>query len=756
MKGKLFFLVMLLCISNLLFVSASSWEGIASRSRYGELPSSGYYAASNSFERNTLIKVVNKTTGKETTVLVTDRLDNPGLFLLLSEDAAEDIGIQQNQIVRVEVSIAQSEVGSIAGMIDEPAFHPDPEINPTAAIRDIDPEIEASIEGEEAVVDETSQEESSPPEEVLLEMSEVALAPKEPIYEFEQPEAPVEPKVKEKPKGEEEPEATEATSSEEEKKEEEARFLGTEHLSQMSESKFMPIGMLPLPEKPEPSVSDGGVAESTLPTINAIEPESREEPRLVELSTPFEPVLPEITKKVEAETVLEGFDALDLRQAPEEQSIEVPGIDSPSEPERPDRELKPNTVALEPMPMMDVEEVEIPDALSLPAEPLEEEKAAIVKETEKPAEEADAEETPPKENVKPEVEETPKVAMLPELVAAPEIPSDLEEAIPAEAVEQPELPPTEEQPKEATALPEAEAPEIAEPTEEHEAPEKPSEPQAIEKPKTEEEVVTEIPEIETVSPPQAVEPPTGPIASGEDTPVEVLPTPDIAIAPDIAEVPGAPTTQEPSGFLPTPDDMPASRSEPEVHEVPEVAMVEEEKTTETRPDIFPKDATIVFTPAEKRPPKPEEIPEPADKPEREPAQPDVDTEKQQPQKKNVSPSAEKAETTTASGRTPDERARATETAETVATAALDFPTTSNLESNSYYIQLASYSETARVKELMRTLSPTYPVTVYTPDMAAAQRLYKVLLGPLNQDESGSMLFTFRSNGYSDAFVRKGE
>ena len=52
------------------------------------------------------------------------------------------------------------------------------------------------------------------------------------------------------------------------------------------------------------------------------------------------------------------------------------------------------------------------------------------------------------------------------------------------------------------------------------------------------------------------------------------------------------------------------------------------------------------------------------------------------------------------------------------------------------------------------LAETYPVTVYLSE-SADRPIYKVLLGPLNQDESGALLYQFRTKGYPDAFVRKG-
>jgi len=46
------------------------------------------------------------------------------------------------------------------------------------------------------------------------------------------------------------------------------------------------------------------------------------------------------------------------------------------------------------------------------------------------------------------------------------------------------------------------------------------------------------------------------------------------------------------------------------------------------------------------------------------------------------------------------------------------------------------------------------VTLYVEERAAAAP-YKLMIGPLNEDESGTLLYTFTSQGFRDAFVRKG-
>ena len=80
--------------------------------------------------------------------------------------------------------------------------------------------------------------------------------------------------------------------------------------------------------------------------------------------------------------------------------------------------------------------------------------------------------------------------------------------------------------------------------------------------------------------------------------------------------------------------------------------------------------------------------------------------------------------------------------------------TTKLKKGSYYLQLGAYDEEFSAKDLAVTLAVKYPVTVLVrgkPEKSS----YKVMVGPLNQDEGGSLLFNFRSKGFTGAFLRKG-
>jgi len=111
----------------------SVWTGTATVSRYGEFPDTGNYAASNSFQKNTLIEVTNLENGRRTTVIVVGRLDDPGLFLLVSRDAGDDLDIGRGEIVQVRTSLAQADSLVRAAAEDRP-YSQDPDINPAATV----------------------------------------------------------------------------------------------------------------------------------------------------------------------------------------------------------------------------------------------------------------------------------------------------------------------------------------------------------------------------------------------------------------------------------------------------------------------------------------------------------------------------------------------------------------------------------------------------------------------------------------------
>ncbi len=78
---------------------------------------------------------------------------------------------------------------------------------------------------------------------------------------------------------------------------------------------------------------------------------------------------------------------------------------------------------------------------------------------------------------------------------------------------------------------------------------------------------------------------------------------------------------------------------------------------------------------------------------------------------------------------------------------------SQLKRAAYYLQLGAYTDPGSALSVADSLPPAYPVSVYAFTVNK-KSLYKVMIGPLNQDESGTLLYLFTSQGFQGAFVRK--
>lgn len=75
-----------------------------------------------------------------------------------------------------------------------------------------------------------------------------------------------------------------------------------------------------------------------------------------------------------------------------------------------------------------------------------------------------------------------------------------------------------------------------------------------------------------------------------------------------------------------------------------------------------------------------------------------------------------------------------------------------LPSSSYFVQLGAYSTRGLAEKLAGNFTQTYSVTIL-PASSRGRQFYKVLVGPLNVDESGTLLYQFRSRGFKDAFIQ---
>jgi cell division protein FtsN len=85
----------------------------------------------------------------------------------------------------------------------------------------------------------------------------------------------------------------------------------------------------------------------------------------------------------------------------------------------------------------------------------------------------------------------------------------------------------------------------------------------------------------------------------------------------------------------------------------------------------------------------------------------------------------------------------------------NLPLVGKLSSGAYYLQVGAFSSPRSAKGAIDVLDQDYPIAV-VPVESAERTVYRLFVGPLNEDERGTMLYWFRARGYKDAFIRKGD
>jgi rare lipoprotein A (peptidoglycan hydrolase) len=89
--------------------------------------------------------------------------------------------------------------------------------------------------------------------------------------------------------------------------------------------------------------------------------------------------------------------------------------------------------------------------------------------------------------------------------------------------------------------------------------------------------------------------------------------------------------------------------------------------------------------------------------------------------------------------------------ETTRPAAASLPRTG--KAGTYFLQLAAYATEKVAQDVASRLTPTYPTLVIAPQ-ATGTRAFRVVIGPLNRAESGTLLTWFRYRGFPDAFLKQ--
>ncbi|MFP4382689.1 MAG: SPOR domain-containing protein [Spirochaetia bacterium] len=178
---------------------------------------------------------------------------------------------------------------------------------------------------------------------------------------------------------------------------------------------------------------------------------------------------------------------------------------------------------------------------------------------------------------------------------------------------------------------------------------------------------------------------------------------------------------------------------------------------------IPEDAELALEPAEHRPP---EVPEPESEDSLSRAAPEGDSEEvaaalpESPapkveEKQEEEPAAVISEEAVDSLIGELEAAVAAETKkeEPDTAAAGRLPIVKNLNKGSYYLQVGVYADPRTAQEALNSMQKGFPTAVTTAS-SEGKEVYKVLVGPLSEDEQGSVLYWLRSKGYRDAFVKR--
>jgi len=114
----------------LIRAGAATWEGSAIAGGAGDFPAEGYYAACNSFPRDSVVELSNLENGRAVTVTIVGNVDNPGVFIALSPKTAEALGMKPGAAIRVRAaSLAASSAEATlpparAGISADPDFNP--------------------------------------------------------------------------------------------------------------------------------------------------------------------------------------------------------------------------------------------------------------------------------------------------------------------------------------------------------------------------------------------------------------------------------------------------------------------------------------------------------------------------------------------------------------------------------------------------------------------------------------------------------
>ncbi len=727
-------IALLLVVLALGAVSAQeSYEGLVTIGRFGRFPS-GLFGASNLVPPNTLVRVRNVETGRSERVIITDGVTEPGVFLVLSPEAAQSLEIDPGGATRVRLTEVATGGATSIDPASERALSQDPDINPLAGVSLLDtlppPQ---PVDG--GPVDESAGEPSYRTETEPAPRLSEALASSGPEPAPETPMPAPEPVAETEPVADPlQPQPRTGV----------AAGIARTTVGQAQQEFERPDTTFPV-ARPDP--------------VSVPAPQEPGEPRVAAEETaatglPTAPPRPPARSAISDDRIVEPIlPAVDPGNGALVRDDQVPPV-ATFEPEVETRPADdPVEFAGEP-----VEEGPIDTALrslvdrlprkDLYPSPVGESGEIGFRRTERPAERVAVVDLPEAEV--PAVER-PSLAGLAPLRAAPD---DFAVELAIAAVPEDERP-------EVTALAVRPAPES-------------------------EAVTAALPEAEAEAPAVVEEPPEGDVRGPEPSGlVRVSPVEEDILADRLAEaVPGREETAELSdlpsvvpGIPPELDAelaeaVPAAEERPDIAARPSITPAEEraipdrlaregipEPVEETvgavetaeapldRPTEIPEDAILALEPADFRPP---ETPEPDTESiiAREEA-----TREAAPEGEvlaaRVEPELEPEPAPAVAVRSEPEFESEPEPVDRGAP-----PAIGTLEVERYYLQIGAYSNASTAQVAVDALGATYPMAVLPADRAG-RTIYRVLVGPLERDETGTLLLWLRARGYRDTFVREG-
>lgn len=661
----------------------SAWEGAGAVGSSGEFPPAGLYAASDTFPRNSIVDVLNLDTGESVRILVVKKLDVPGLFMLVSPDAAKSLGMNSSSTSRLRVTPVMMPGLADMNLNRDLPYSPDPDLNPAASVADPNAAIRAERSEVAAAPPAVRPE---PPVISPAPQPQVAPAPSQTVPAPAKPEAPQQDILT--PGAENAARAAGNTTPQ----------AGSEVVPRVAArpepslpSTLPPTQPKPLSiaESPNPPAAATAQVPATSPVgsgtaAGPAAPLPTAEPQTAHNGQIGNPAVPQPPQSI-AEASPQG-------RTPPSQELPGGGVALPSTPSGA-AESRPSTPA--------ANLYTTPDA-SNPA-------AAEISRLE--------DRTPQKALFVPPRPEDTAVVLSPPPAPSRALsinPSELAVATPVEGGR-----------PVAGALPQLAAPAGGEPKFISQLPGTPGTPKAAQSaPPTGESARG--PEASQIVPPSRYQEP----ALSGALPLAQAPGTE---TPSVTEMQPQPATESPSGAgLPI-----ASARQTETPELGGLGPIAPPKPAAAVAEAF-------------QPPSPSAAPPPAA------AQPSPGG-----GEITLVPAQPRPPAASAPGRTAPQ-APATRPQPSVpasvpggeAWAQRNLPLVSVLQNNYYYVQIGAFESPQSAKDALDRVAPGYPVVVL-PVKEHGRTVYRLFVGPLNDDEKGAALYWFKAKGYNDAFVRRG-